>query len=266
MLLRKVTLGCWFEANESWTSALDPITTKGQPLPLIRTLEVHGMGSSSSSPLNIPLSSIIPQLEHLLIDVHPSPSVTLISQLNTQNLRTLKLGQLGEEMSFPTFCRTFAGEDSPLEELSITMTLISAGSMEQFPVFPHLKSLMLFVSDWNTTFLTRIPTCAPVLESLGLYANTGIAISNDVMLLVWDIYGDRQCTYLIKENIEQLECPDWDAWGLKSVEMVGTGLVVGGMFKDEMLWTPMKAFVSKVPSLRYWMRETLTCVEAEQCP
>ncbi|KAH8810325.1 hypothetical protein DL96DRAFT_1821415 [Flagelloscypha sp. PMI_526] len=264
--LKKVTLGFWIETNAPMDSALVPIMHNGNPISSIRTLEFRGLGRVLYPPLEIPLSPILPQLEHLLIDVQPSPSTDVISQLNTRALRTLELGQLGEEMSFPTFCSTFAGGHSLLEELTVKMMYISAGSMDIFPTFPRLKSLTLAVSDWNTSFLTRIPTCAPGLKSLSLQASSTIVLSSNFVLSVVGIYEDRQCLYLIKENIEQLECSHWGEWGLRYAEMIGCSLPVGGAFANEKLWTPMKAFAKKVPSLGYWMRDAVESDEAKWWP
>ncbi|KAH8810326.1 hypothetical protein DL96DRAFT_535453 [Flagelloscypha sp. PMI_526] len=187
--LEKATLGLWHDSRETWNTALVPIQRNGKPIPSIRILEIQGQGVLSSPVLDIHFSSILPQLEHLLIDVQPSPSMAVISQLNARGLRTLKLGQLSEATSFQTFCTAFGGGNSLLEELTIVMGLISASPIDAFPVFPQLTSLILAVADWSTLFLTRLPTCVSALESLSLFATTGIAISTNVVLPVWDIYG-----------------------------------------------------------------------------
>ena len=48
--------------------------------------------------------------------------------------------------------------------------------------------------------------------------------------------------------------------------MTGLILSVGGTYEDAKLWTPMKAFVKKVPSLRYWMGGVIESSEAKEWP
>ncbi|KAH8810328.1 hypothetical protein DL96DRAFT_1821417 [Flagelloscypha sp. PMI_526] len=264
--LKEATIGLWLESNEPWNRALLPIQHHRQPISSIRSLDIQGTGLLSSQELNIPMLFILPQLEQLFISDQPSPSTSVITQLNTQALRILKLGQLQSESSFQSFCNTFASGDSLLEELTILMGLVSGGPMGTFPIFPRLKSVMIVAADWNSSFLTLVPTCAPTLKSLSLHATTGIIISTGVVLPVWDIYGDPPAISLIKEDIEQLECLHWAEWGLKSVEMVGTNILIRGKYEDAKLWTPIKAFVRKLPSLTHWMDGVLQSTEVKGWP
>ncbi|KAH8809665.1 hypothetical protein DL96DRAFT_1628761 [Flagelloscypha sp. PMI_526] len=253
--LRKASLRFWLHSIEGWNNILLPVSPEGHPLPTIQTLDIGGTNSLPSEVLDMRLGPILPQLRNLILKILPSPSPNLISKLNTQQLRTLNLGQLEKEECFLAFCNTFAGGDSSLEELSLAMWGLSLGHAEKFPVFVRLKSLSLDVADWNISFLTRVPICAPALASLTIRAETGIFIPPDVLLLGYNLYEKGQ--FLIKEHIYQLNCPHWAKWGLRNFEIVAMRVFIHGERRDSKLWTPIKAFAKKVPSLEYWMGDII---------